>query len=750
MEYIFVFFIVILLITGISDLIVGVSNDAVNFLNSPIGSKVAPYWLILVVASLGILMGAIFSNGMLDIARKGIFHPENFCFSEIMVIFLAAMITNVLLIDVYNSLGLPTSTTVALIFGILGSSMAISMLKIKDSGETFNQLSNYLYAENTFIIIGGIFFSIILAFVLGLIIQYFIRLIFTFNYRKKNEYLRSIWGGISFASITFFILKGVKNLSFLDQHDILWIDNHSKIILVGFFFSWAILLQLLQWVFKINTLKLIVLLGTFAVALSFASNDMVNFVGAPLAGLKSYQAYLSNPIKNPDIFKMEVLKGQFYTPVGYLIIAGLIMVLTLWFSRKARTVIETEVDLSRQNEGYEKFGSSLVARAIVRTARRFSHTISNFFPSGFLKKINNRFDHSQIILEKKNGDKAAFDLLRASVNLTIASILISAGTAYKLPVSTTYITFMVAMGTSLADRSWGRDNAVFRVSGVLFVMTGWIFTGLIALACSFIFALFIHWGSIWAVFFLLAGGIIFFVRSHFLHKDIEKQKALEINNLMIKHDSIFNSLSNILIETIGLTSRIYKLTVSSLIQEDRKQMKNVLDKINDLKIYHKRLKRHSYQALLKIIKEPLESIHYYIQILDALSEILNSLSFIVNPAYQHLENDLEPISKEQANELMEMNQDFRFMLIALLRFFKDEYFDSDIIFHRQQEIYRKISEFRKRQLRRLKKSQEKISRNNLLYLEILSETKNLVLFTNNILKIHKDFLLIKSIHNQNE
>ncbi|NQU85257.1 MAG: inorganic phosphate transporter, partial [Mariniphaga sp.] len=477
MENFYLILVVILFALAISDLIVGVSNDAVNFLNSAIGSKAARKWVIYTVASLGVLVGATFSSGMMEVARKGIFHPDMFVFSEIMVIFLAVMITDIILLDTFNTFGLPTSTTVSIVFELLGAAVAVSLVKIYSSDGSLVELAKYINSGKALAIITGILLSVFVAFVVGAIIQYLSRLMFSFRYQKNLKYFAGFFGGLAIASITYFmIIKGAKGASFMKAETVAFLKNNMLEILIYSLIGWTILLQLLYWLFKIDIPKIIVLVGTFALAMAFAGNDLVNFIGVPLAGFESFKAWSTQAISSPDEFQMTILTGKVGTPTYMLLIAGLVMIITLITSRKARSVVATTLDLSRQNEGEERFQSSLFSRLVVRNTINVNKKFKRLMPGNVNRFLENRFQAIQDFTASNDPDKPAFDKIRASVNLIVASILISLGTSLKLPLSTTYVTFMVAMGTSLSDRAWDRESAVYRISGVFTVISGWFLT----------------------------------------------------------------------------------------------------------------------------------------------------------------------------------------------------------------------------------------------------------------------------------
>jgi phosphate/sulfate permease len=463
METFFLLIVIILIVLAVSDLVVGVSNDAVNFLNSAIGSKTAPFIIIMIVAAAGIVFGATFSSGMMEVARKGIFHPDQFFFGEIMIIFLAVMMTDIILLDFFNTFALPTSTTVSIVFELLGAAVAVSLIKIKASGSNMADMGQYINTSSALLMITAILLSVVIAFTFGLLIQYLARVLFSFNFEKNIKYFGALWGGIAISAITFFILiKGAKGSSFMTDRTVAWIRDHSLLILGLSFLGWTVLLQLLQLIFRLNILKFIVLVGTFALAMAFAGNDLVNFIGVPLAGLESFREFHASGMTDPSGFAMTALVEQVKTPTVFLLIAGTIMVVALWTSKKAQSVAATTIDLSRQDEGYERFESFAMARGIVRASIGFSNFVNTITPKHLRNFLKNRFKRDQFRdMKKEKG--LSFDLVRASVNLVVASALISLGTSLKLPLSTTYVTFMVAMGTSLADGAWGRESAVFRV-----------------------------------------------------------------------------------------------------------------------------------------------------------------------------------------------------------------------------------------------------------------------------------------------
>lgn len=739
---IYLIIVVILFILAITDLIVGVSNDAVNFLNSSIGSKAAPKWVILLVASAGILMGAIFSSGMMEVARKGIFHPEQFYFSEIMIIFLAVMLTDIILLDTFNTIGLPTSTTVSIVFELLGSAVAVSLIKIHSHNGNLSDLSKYINSGNALVIISGILLSIVIAFSLGAIVQYITRLIFSFNYKKPLKYLGSIIGSFAITAITYFILiKGLKGASFITKDMLIFINNHIYKILLFSFIAWAILLQILVWLFKANIPKIIVLAGTFALAMAFAGNDLVNFIGVPLAGLESYKIFIHNPGADPGQLTMEALKNPVHSDTYLLLIAGIIMIITLILSRKAKHVTETEVNLGKQNSDDERFGSTGFSRLIVRRAINFNNAIIKITPKKIQTKISDRFSL------KANQDienVPAFDLIRASVNLTVASIIISFATSLKLPLSTTYVTFMVAMGTSLSDRAWDRDSAVYRITGVLTVISGWFVTAFIAFFASFIMAYIINWGGIYSVGILVVIGIIYIYKSYSNYK----KKSIKKENL--EKEDIFDftlqtkegiDKSNSKITSILLnTSKLYYLVLEGLFNNDYKSLKRLVKEVEEINNKTKKYKNKLYKTLKHLDEESIKSGHFFVQTLDYLREIAHCLTYISTPIFEHVNNNHKPIIKAQKEELTQLNNlitDFINFSVSIVK--KNKYTDLSELIDQQQNIIVLINTIRKNQIKRIKK-EEVNTRNSILYFNILEETKNMLLYIINLLKSQRDFI----------
>ncbi len=737
METILIIFVAVLFLLAITDLVVGVSNDAVNFLVSAIGSRSAPLWVIMIIASLGIVFGTTFSSGMMEVARKGIMHPEMFTFMEIMTIFLAVMLTDIILLDVFNTFGMPTSTTVSIVFELLGAAVAISLLKLADSPDGAAELIDYINTGKALAIITGILLSVIIAFSVGAVVQYFARLLFSFNYTKSYKYFGALWGGIAVATITYFILiKGAKGSSFLSKENVVWIKEHTWEILFYSFLGWTAFMQLIKMIFKINILKIVVLFGTFALAMAFAGNDLVNFIGVPLAGLTAFKA-------NADSLSMEVLTQKVQTPTLYLLIAGLIMVVTLWFSKKSRTVTRTSLNLSRQDEGVERFGSSLFSRSLVRSFISFGNGAKAIFPKSLISAMERRFEKVSAPEPINGEDTQAFDLVRASVNLVVASILIAIGTSLKLPLSTTYVTFMVAMGTSLADGAWGRESAVYRVTGVISVIGGWFLTAFVAFSVAFIFANIMHLGGPAAVFGILALAIFLLVRSRFVHKKREVKETESKDDTIALKLNVFDRCIYSVNETLKTVQSVYQKNIVGLYKENRKKLKEAVKEAKKVNHDSKLLKDNIHNTVRELQENSIETGHYYVQVVDNLREIAHCLRFIAEPSFKHIDNNHKGLTAAQTEEARRINIVMSNLFKEILRTIENgAYADMENVVEIQTEMLALIGEIKKNQLRRIKHG-ETSTRGSLLFLNMLAETKSLVLHVINLLKSQRDFVIFR-------
>jgi len=740
METIYLILVIVLFTLAISDLIVGVSNDAVNFLNSAIGSKAASFRTIMIIAGLGVLAGATFSSGMMEVARKGIFHPEMFYFKEIMIIFLAVMLTDVILLDVFNTMGLPTSTTVSIVFELLGAAVAVSLLKAVEAPDT--ELYEYINTGKALAIIAGILLSVVVAFALGAIVQYFTRLIFSFKYRNTLKYYGSIWGGLAITAITYFILiKGAKGSAFItaDQHQ--WIQENAFMILLVSFLAWSLLLQLLSYVVKFNILKIIVLVGTFALAMAFAGNDLVNFIGVPLAGFSSFQIFSEAGSANPEAFSMDQLSGAVETPTLILLGAGVVMVITLWKSRKARSVVTTTLDLSRQGEGEERFQSYPFSRALVRAGMNANNAIRKVLPDSWINKMEERFQ----VPDEKQDEGVSFDLIRASVTLVVASIIISFATSLKLPLSTTYVTFMVAMGTSLSDKAWGRESAVYRISGVITVIGGWFFTALIAFTAAFIFANIISFGGMIAIAVLVGLAVLFVIRTHAIHKKRESEKE-EVKKQR-EYDSTLSNRQNILLQcnrtiigTLSSIAKIYHDIIEAVANEDRHGLKKTGHEMNTLRKSAKEQKENLYYTVNKLEEHDIDSGHNYVQVVDYLRELTRSIRAIYDQSYTHVDNNHKTFTAEQREELINLSNklsDYFFEISSNVK--NHNHKDLTTASEQNEELVELVESLRKYQIKRIKKQKDSTKR-SMLYLSILFETKSMLKDTWHILKIQQRFI----------
>ncbi len=749
MEYVYLFFVIALLILAVADLSVGVGNDAVNFLNSSIGARVAPFFFIMAIASLGVLVGAIFSSGMMEVARSGIFNPDQFYFSEIMIIFLAVMITDMILLDAFNTFGLQTSTTVSIVFELLGAAVAIAMLKSISAGDGLQNIGNYINSARALAIISAILLSVVVAFTVGTLVQFVTRVLFTFQYARKTPYLGGIWGGLAVSAIIYFLLlKGARGASFISMATAEWIDNNAGMLLVYSFVVLTGLFQILIMVFRTNILRIVILVGTFALAMAFASNDLVNFIGVPLAGLESYMVFISDPAIDPGTYTMESLLEPVRTPPVYLVIAGVIMIITLAFSKKARSVTQTEIDLARQTEGYERFSSSPLARTILRMGLEINKLFCMVLPGAVLRKINKQFHRPENNNHHNNIQKEPyFDQLRASVNLVVASSLIALATSLTLPLSTTYVTFMVAMGTSLSDRAWGRESAVYRISGVITVIGGWFFTAFAAFTIAFLMALLISKGGIIAAVIAVTGAFAIIVKTYHYHrkrsrkrKEYDEKQLLEWDN-----DSILAECQLNIHNTLVAAMELYTRLIDSLIREDRKGMRTLLKKIRQLNQQTKELKADAFNTVRRLQDDAIDSSHYYIQTLDYLREIAHCVHFLAEPAYSHLDNNHPPLNNKQVADLGRLKTLVRDILQSIVQLVETNDFGKiSSIINRQQHILNYLQELKRKQVHMIRE-EETGTRNSLLYFNILAESKNLLLFTVNMLKAHRDFILYKNI-----
>lgn len=743
MENIYILMLVALIALAAIDLVVGVSNDAVNFLNSAIGSKVVSMKTIMIVASIGIAVGAIFSSGMMEVARKGIFNPGEFYFNEIMIIFMAVMITDVLLLDFFNTLGMPTSTTVSIVFELLGAAVAMALIKIAVSDtETVANLSQYINTEKAVLIISGIFLSVIVAFSIGALVQYLSRLFLTFNFEQKPKIYGALFSGIALTSITYFIfMKGLKGTAY--YKDIEGLLEGNEIYIIGMAFAiWTSLSFVLTRFLNVNLYKIIITVGTFALALAFAGNDLVNFIGVPMAAWNSYEAWSASGIPASE-FNMSVLAGKVPTPTIFLFIAGMIMVVTLWFSSKAKKVAATEVNLARQSEGHERFQPNSLSRVIVRSTLGITSGLSYVLPKSLQENIGKRFEKPVVNLSKKKVyELPAFDAVRASTNLMVAGILISIATSYKLPLSTTYVTFMVAMGTSLADRAWDRESAVYRVAGVLNVIGGWFFTAFIAFVTAAIFTYLIHLGSITAVSLLLLLVLFLLVRNFIKHKKEEKvaiQKKVLKREELITAKEVIEETSDHISEVISRANKLYSNVVINLSIHDLSKLKKTDKHVLKLNAEVDALKDEAFYFIKSLDDSSVEASRFYLMVLGYLQDISQSISYISKASYKHVNNNHKQLKSDQIGDLKIIDEQLSTMLIEISIIFHERRFgDISKIVDEKHQLFEHVSKSIEKQINRIR-SEESSAKNTTLYFGNLLETKDLISAIMNLLELYQEF-----------
>ncbi len=798
MSPIFTFVVITLAVLAIFDIIVGVANDAVNFLNSAIGSKIAPLKVILGVAAVGILIGTVTSSGMMEVAKSGVFHPGMFTYPEIMMLFLGMIVGDIILLDIFNTLGLPTSTTVSMVFGLLGAAVGISIHRIAvDSDLVLGNLASFINTGKAFEIISAILLSVALSFIFGLLFMYISRLIFSFRYKKIFSKFGAFWCGISFTGMVYFVLfKGLKSSGLIPVEVTQYIDQNTFTALLMIWAASSFLLLLLQ-MFKIKILKTTILAGTFSLALAFAGNDLVNFIGVPVAGYESYQIakqsddYMNlkmtalqpggsktSSSKAPSIKKgikpIPATAGSATptraalgtpTPVAatatpsaptkapkantwMLVLSGIIMVLTLFLSKKAMNVSKTELSLSNQNEGTEKFNSSELSRGLVRAALSINSFYLRIVPKKIQAAIDKQFE--QLPVEER-GD-ATYDLIRATVNLTAASILISIATSLKLPLSTTYVVFMVAMGSSLADKAWGRESAVYRITGVMTVIMGWFLTAIVGFTIAFSTASALIWGTHlwdggWTVMILVVGLCLFLaIRSNFFpskkkNNDDELDKQIDLITTA-KGEEILYRCTEEVFETISRINKIYNRTLVALFKENRKVLKEMNSEAQRLSDKASDRKRNILETLNHLQDNNINSGHFYVQVVDYLGEINKALVYITKPSFTHIDNNHSGLTKEQIFDLMSINDDIEKIFSTMRTMLESKDFSElESLMSLRYELFDKIADATKKQLRRIKANAAgNSSRSSMLYLNILNETKTIVLQSKNLMKAQNYFL----------
>ena len=736
---IYLIMIIALGLLAIGDLVVGVSNDAVNFLNSALGSKAISVRNIMILASLGVAVGSVFSSGMMEVARKGIFNPDMFFFSEIMIIFMAVMITDILLLDFFNTLGMPTSTTVSIVFELLGAAVAVSLIKIYAAGGDSSMLPEYINVAKATQIILGILLSVFVAFSTGAVVQYVSRLLLSYNYEQKAKWVGALFGGVALTSIAYFILmKGIKGTAYAKQSFELLNGStiasfmESQVFLIAFslFIILSAVSYFLIFIFKINIYKIIIGVGTFSLALAFAGNDLVNFIGVPIAAWQSYEAWSVSGIEATE-FSMAFLSKKVPTPTILLFLAGMVMVVTLWFSSKAKKVTKTEIDLARQQDTKERFNPNFLSRGLVRFSVNVSNVFSMVVPKNVQQHINTQFEKPAIELSSnKSIELPAFDMIRAAVNMMVAAILISIATSFKLPLSTTYVTFMVAMGTSLADRAWGSESAVYRVAGVLNVIGGWFFTAFIAFVGCGAIAFLINLGGPTAIAILLFLALLILARNYIAHR----KETSQLKNEDALSSAESSSIQGVIIESSSNVSKaakkfkkIFASSINglatqdlSILKKNKKDVKSLSEEIEDLR-----------NDLFYFIKNLDESTikgasNFYINVLSLLQDIAQSLEYISKVTFKHINNNHKALTFNQIRELKEISLQLETLFERTkFAFSKNNFKEISNILDSKQQLLESIREKIDNQISRTK-SEESSPKNTTLYFSLLTETKDLI------------------------
>lgn len=750
MDNIYVILVAVLAILAIGDLIVGVSNDAVNFLNSAVGSKAISFKTIMILASLGVACGALFSSGLMEVARKGIFNPGEFYFDEIILIFTAVMLTDILLLDFFNTLGMPTSTTVSIVFTLLGAAVFMSIIKISQGSGDFGDIVNYINTKKATQIIFGILLSVIVALTIGAIVQWFSRLFLTYEFEKKAMWVSALFGGIALSAITYFILmKGIKGTPYASlKFDLIggmkikdFLETEVlKVSIINFLFWFGISFLAIK-VLKANIYKIIIGTGTFGLALAFAGNDLVNFIGVPIAAYQSYEAWAASGAVASE-FSMGVLSSKVPTPPILLILSGGIMVVTLWLSTKAKKVMKTELDLSDQNTIKERFQPNLLSKGIVKISQVLGNGFNKILPATVVSSIDKQFTNTNIALKNQNEkDAPSFDMLRASINLVVASILISIATSYKLPLSTTYVTFMVAMGTSLADRAWKRDSAVYRVAGVLNVIGGWFLTAITAFLVSGVIVTLIYLGGAQAIAVILFIILIIIGKNYLKHKN-ENADLIDLDSL-VKYESksikgVMEESTKNVIKVFKRIDKIYASLASGLSKHDKSELKKAKKNINRLSNDIDELRENVFYFIKNLEESSLSASNFYIVILSLINDLADDLEYIVKKSYKHINNDHSKLKLSQVRDLQEIHEISKSTFQnAMETFQNNSTVELTSILNRKDEVMNVLDQKINAQIERTR-NEETSPKNTVLYFNILLKTKELYSNKLNIIKLFLD------------
>ena len=755
MEIFYLGIICFLFILAVIDLNVGVSNDAVNFLNSAVGAKAASFKTVLVIAAIGIFIGASTSNGMMDIARHGMFQPEHFYFRQVMCIFLAVTASDVVLLDIFNSLGMPTSTTVSMVFELLGASFAISLIKLNSNEviEGVTGLGDLLNTSKALEVIAGIFLSVAIAFFFGIIVQWIARLIFTYSYKKGLTAKIGVFGGVAVTAILYFMLfKGMKGASFMTPDIKAFLNENTGMLLLGIFVVSTVLMQFLHAI-KVNVFKVIILIGTFALAMAFAGNDLVNFIGVTMAALDSFLHFFREGMAQgftPDTYVMGFLNEPSTTSIWFLIGAGAIMIFALVTSKKAHQVLKTSINLSRQDEGDEMFGSSSMARKLVRAGMNFVNGINNCTPRKVKLWVRNRFNQEEATLD----DGAAFDLVRASVNLVLAGLLIALGTSLKLPLSTTYVTFMVGMGSSLADRAWGRESAVFRITGVISVIGGWFLTagaafilaGLVATLnytlCPFGFPVGMLITVILAITLLVRSHIAYNKKSSEEVRDVKMDAVLNSDDKDVVWENLSGHAAETLCHTLDYAAKTYEDVITAFAREDVRKLRSALGKIVEEKAWLKKMRRQETLGFRRIDKGlAFEKNTWYYLSSNNAQQILNTLTRITNPMKEHTDNNFHPLSPQYLEEFAPYQK----RLVAVFQGISEvirtgDFTNAEKLSSEGKWLKKEISNLRRVQTHRLQEDAENI-KVAFVYLNLIQESHELLSEVRNVLRGCEKFFI---------
>jgi len=746
MDNIYLILVAVLAILAIGDLIVGVSNDAVNFLNSAVGSKAISFKTIMVLASLGVACGALFSSGLMEVARKGIFNPGEFYFDEIILIFTAVMLTDILLLDFFNTLGMPTSTTVSIVFTLLGAAVFMSVIKISGDSGNFSEIVNYINTAKAIQIISGILLSVVVALTVGAIVQWISRFFLTYDFENKPTWVSALFGGIALSAITYFILmKGIKGTPFAGlKFDIIggmkikdFLETEVlKVSIMNFILWFGVSFSLIKYV-KANIYKVIIGIGTFALALAFAGNDLVNFIGVPIAAYQSYEAWVASGALATE-FSMGVLSSKVPTPTFLLVISGGIMVITLWLSSKAKKVMKTELDLSDQKSIKERFKPNFISKGIVKTFQVVGTGVNAILPASVQNKIDAQFANSALVLKNQNDkDAPSFDMLRACINLVVASILISIATSYKLPLSTTYVTFMVAMGTSLADRAWQRDSAVYRVAGVLNVIGGWFLTAITAFIVSGIIVTLIYVGGPQAIAIILFIILLILGKNYLKHRN-ENADLIDIDGLVKSESSsiigVMNESTSNVIKVFKRVDKIYAILSEGLAKHDKSVLKKAKKNINRLTDDVEELRENIFYFIKNLEESSLSASNFYIVILSLIQDITDDLEYIVKKSYKHVNNDHSKLKLSQIRDLKDVYELTEAVFHEAMEAFENNSEAKiNILLENRAAVLQKLDEKINTQIE-LTRNEETSPKNTTLYFNILLKSKDLYLHKLNIME----------------